>query len=118
MEAANLNLHTTPPLIPQLEACARLNRRLDLGLRIFWSKGEVMKLVHTAAILVCPKKRSLLEKYDVLVRTYLDAVVRMHQGADLPLSEFTVLYDLAMGANDLCQSAEDSVRSHMEEHGC
>ena len=60
----------------------------------------------------------LLEKYDVLIRRYLDAVVRMHQGEDLPLSGSTVLYDVAMGANDLCQHAEDSIRSHIEEHGC
>jgi hypothetical protein len=77
-----------------------------------------MKPVQTTGILMCPKKRSLLEKYDVLIRRYLDAVVRMHQGEDLPLSGSTVLYDVAMGANDLCQHAEDSIRSHIEEHGC
>jgi len=78
-----------------------------------------MKPVHTTAILTCPKKQSLLEQYDVLVRAYLDAVARMRQGTDLlPLSEFKVLYGLAMVANDFCQSAEGSVRSHMEKHGC
>jgi hypothetical protein len=36
---------------------------------------------------MCPEKQTLIEKYDVAAGTYLDAVAKMHQGADLPLSE-------------------------------
>ena len=67
---------------------------------------------------MCPTKQSLIEKYDVAVGRYLDAVARMRRGAILPLVHFEALYDLAMSANLLCEVAHDALRSHMEEHGC
>ena len=68
---------------------------------------------------MCPEKQSLIERYDVAARTYSDAVGRMHEtGAEGPLAEFSVLYGVATRANEACESAHESLRRHIEDHGC
>ena len=58
-------------------------------------------------------------RYDVATRTYSDAVGRMHEtGGDGPLAEFSVLDGVATRANEACEAAHESLRRHIEDHGC
>lgn len=67
----------------------------------------------------CQEKETLLEEYEKKVGSYSDAVRRMREyGVALPIAEFQLLYDLALRANELCQSASRALRRHVEEHEC
>ena len=69
--------------------------------------------------MLCHEKRSLMGKYEKAVASYVEAIRSMRDYASkLPLPEFEVIYNFAVQANEVCQAAHQSLRLHVEEHGC
>jgi len=69
--------------------------------------------------MLCHEKNSLMEKYEKAATSYVQAIRSMRVYATkLPLPDFEVIYNFAVQANEVCQAAHQSLRLHVEEHGC
>jgi len=86
--------------------------------------GEIQSVRHIGTerlgdAMRCQDKETLLEEYEKKVGSYSEAVRKMREyGAALPVAEFQLLYDVALTANELCQSVGRALRRHVEDHGC
>ena len=69
--------------------------------------------------MLCHEKNSLMEKYEKAATSYVQAIRSMRVYATkLALPEFEVIYNFAVQANEVCQATHQSLRLHVEEHGC
>jgi len=67
----------------------------------------------------CLEKNSLMEKYEKAVYSYVQVIRSMRDYAtNMPLTEFEVIYNFAVQANEACQAAHQSLRLHVDKHGC
>jgi hypothetical protein len=106
------------PNVPQAVYCPTCGHKM-MGLL-----GEVQSVrqIGTArpgGAMRCQEKETLFEEYEKKVVSYSEAVRKMRDyGAALPVAEFQLLYDVALRANELCQSAGRGLRRHVEAHEC